>query len=117
MKKLKMTPYPGLILLCSSFEEFTRVYRRLSAEEYPHGATHGSTVKMESKVDYSSIFLIHYDSVSTLAHELSHAVLDLFDDIGINPVEACGEPFAYMLSHLLDAATSKPAPRKHQLQK
>lgn len=42
----------------------------------------------------------------TLAHELSHAVLHLFERCGIDPREAGGEPFCYMLSQLLLEAGS-----------
>jgi len=42
----------------------------------------------------------------TLAHELSHAVLHLFERCGIDPRDAGGEPFCYMLSQLLLEAGS-----------
>jgi hypothetical protein len=42
-----------------------------------------------------------YSSPHTLAHELSHCLLHVFERCGIDPIQAGGEPFCYMLSQLM----------------
>ena len=37
-----------------------------------------------------------------MAHEMSHVALNVFEDIGSNPVECNGEPFCYLLEQLLE---------------
>lgn len=46
-------------------------------------------------------YLVWGKNPHTLAHELAHAVLHVFERCGIDPREARGEPFCYMLSQLL----------------
>jgi hypothetical protein len=46
-------------------------------------------------------YLIWAEKQHTLAHELSHVVLHVFERAGINPIESGGEPFCYMLSQLI----------------
>lgn len=46
-------------------------------------------------------YLIWGKQPHTLAHEMSHAVLHVFERCGIDPRAGNGEPFCYMLSQLL----------------
>ena len=46
-------------------------------------------------------YLIWAKNRNSLVHELSHVVLDLFEITGIDPRGCQGEPFCYMLCHLL----------------
>lgn len=51
-------------------------------------------------------YLVWASNPHTLAHELAHTVLHVFERCGIDPREAGGEPFCYLLSQLiLDAGT------------
>ncbi|MDZ4341707.1 MAG: hypothetical protein U1E51_04630, partial [Candidatus Binatia bacterium] len=56
---------------------------------------------------YATEYLVWASSRLVLVHEFSHAVLQLFDHTGIDPCEAGGEPFAYLLEHLLAEAWKK----------
>lgn len=47
-------------------------------------------------------YLVWAESPEAMAHELSHVVLHTFERCGINPVEAGGEPFCYMLGQLME---------------
>jgi len=46
-------------------------------------------------------YLVWGNSQPTLAHEMAHVVLHVFERCGIDPREGAGEPFCYMLSQLL----------------
>jgi Trk-type K+ transport system membrane component len=46
-------------------------------------------------------YLVWAKATHTMAHELSHVVLHVFERCGIDPREAGGEPFCYILSQLL----------------
>ncbi len=46
-------------------------------------------------------YLVWGNSHPTLAHEMAHVVLHVFERCGIDPREGAGEPFCYMLSQLL----------------
>lgn len=52
-------------------------------------------------VDGLWTYLVFADKPHALVHELSHVVLHVFERCGIDPREAGGEPFCYMLSQLL----------------
>ena len=51
--------------------------------------------------DRCATYIVWADSAAVMAHELSHVILDVFDDCGIDPVSGNGEPFCYMLSQLM----------------
>lgn len=107
MKKLSMAPYPSRILLCSTRKEFLRVYRAMSGIHYPGVDAKGTMVELHHDRKGEIVALIHASGAATLAHEFSHAILNTFERIGIDPREANGEPFCYMLSHLMEQAAKK----------
>lgn len=47
------------------------------------------------------IYLVWGKNRPYLAHEIAHVVLHVFEIAGIDPRDANGEPFCYMLSQLL----------------
>lgn len=101
MQEISLSPYPGRILLTRDFEEFKRHYKKLIGEPYTRTKTPGTTARLDGHR-----FLVHAardKNNNTLAHELSHVILDTFDLIGSDPRGGNGEPFCYMLSHLLES--------------
>lgn len=46
-------------------------------------------------------YLVWGNSPHTLAHEMAHVVLHVFERCGIDPREGGGEPFCYMQAQLL----------------
>lgn len=110
MKTLSMAPYPAVILLTDDRKEFYRVYKRMTGYAYNGGHAQGTMCRMEKPdSDKKYVFLVHAKGTPTLAHEFSHAILDVFDIAGIDPISANGEPFAYMMSHLMETALKKKA--------
>lgn len=105
MKKILLTPYNSHVIVTRTRPELERVYRRLTKkklENAPHNA-HGLTYTLEHK-GCTDVYLVYAKSTSDLAHEFGHVILNLFKEIGCNPTEGNGEPFCYMLSHLMDEA-------------
>ena len=109
MKKILLTPYYTYLTLTRSQPEFLRAYRRLTKQDYGtpmHHAVYGLTITMTSKGAADS-YLVYAKSVSDLAHEFAHVILKLFQEINSDPREGGGEPFAYMMSHLMEEALKK----------
>lgn len=102
MKTLSLSPYPGTIRVCESRDEFYRQHKKLFGDR-GKDLTHNRG-RMAGKWDESSgwpYYLVWGESFAQLAHELSHVVLHVFDLADIDPRQANGEPFCYMLSQLL----------------
>lgn len=60
---------------------------------------------MTVSLNDNAVYLVFGPNPAILAHELSHALLDVFKRIGHSPIEGDGEPFCYMLSTLMEEAT------------
>lgn len=99
---LSLRPYPGIIKLCPNRKTFYQEHLKLFGEKgkdltYNKGRMSGKY----SDKDHFPTFLVWAENSATLAHEFSHVILHIFDDTGIDPREANGEPFCYLLSQLL----------------
>lgn len=101
MRELSLRPYNGTLFIAKSRRDFQISYKKLFKESivlycYQYGMT-------SSRCDKNGewTYLIWASSTETLVHEISHVVLHVFDRCGIDPREANGEPFCYMLSQLL----------------
>ena len=104
MKKILLTPYYSHVIVTRTPAEAKRTYRRLYKKDL-HIAhnTYGLTVTLGSKGHVNAYF-VYARSTSDLAHEFGHVLLRLFKEIGSDPTEGSGEPFCYMLSHLMGEA-------------
>jgi hypothetical protein len=100
VKKILLTPYPGCVVVVRTRREHDRQYRRMFGKSYTGDAKLGLTTHRPGECE----FLVFARSASSLAHEFGHVLLDLFEHIKSNPIEGNGEPFCYMLSHLMDEA-------------
>lgn len=102
MKKLSLAPYVGTLLLAESVKEFQRQHVRMFGHEDDLEATAGRFRGKDTDGRYTYLVWAKREPNSaSLAHELSHVILHVFDRCGIDPREAGGEPFCYMLSQLL----------------
>jgi hypothetical protein len=103
MKELSLRPYPGIVRVCGTRKRFKKEYRKLFGDG-DHGLTESKKGRMVGKwsdADEKPIYIVYGDSSAYLAHELSHAILHVFELVGIDPRAGDGEPFCYMLSQLL----------------
>ena len=105
MKKIMLTPYAGYVLLARSEAEFKRLYQRELKEPCAHAVGRGVTVRTALKSGYA--FIVYAKDTPALAHEFGHVLLDLWKYIGAAPQEGNGEPFCYMMSHLMEQAAKR----------
>lgn len=101
MKELSLRPYHGRLFVAESRNEYQKQHRKLfKTSDILTCAQAGRMTGGEGK-DGMWTYLIYADATPQLAHELSHVVLHVFERCGIDPREALGEPFCYMLSQLM----------------
>jgi hypothetical protein len=102
MKELSLRPYFGAVRVCKSQKEYQKHYIELHGEK-DSDLTRSLSGRMSGRQfdDRPPIFIVWAAAPCYLAHELSHVILWVFEKAGIDPREANGEPFCYMLSQLL----------------
>jgi len=100
MKTLPMRPYPGEVHVAANKKEYQAKHKEMFGHEDDLNGKSGRMVGRNLSprgVEY----LVWGAKPCYLAHEISHVILNSFESIGIDPREAGGEPFCYMLSQLL----------------
>lgn len=103
---LSLRPYNGNLYVVRSRKEYERQHKRLfKTPDILTCAQAGRFNGGEGKDGFWT-YLIFAESSHVLAHELTHCLFHVFDRCGIDPREANGEPFCYMLSQLLMEAES-----------
>jgi len=105
MKELSLRPYHGRLFMVKTAKEYEKAHLKLFKTPdvltcAQDGRFSGSCSVGEGKGGIWT-YLVWGKHTYTLAHELSHVVLHVFERSGIDPREAGGEPFCYMLSQLL----------------
>lgn len=103
MKKLSLRPYNGNLYVCSDEADYHRQHKRIYGDRDIPIVSNGYEGRFMAGcgADGKWAYLIFYSSPHILAHELSHCVLHVFERCGIDPREAGGEPFCYMLAQLM----------------
>jgi hypothetical protein len=100
-RQLSLRPYNGYLYVAYSRADYERQHKRLFKEpDVLHCNQAGRFAGGCGPTGFWT-YLIWAESPSALAHELAHVVLAVFERCGINPCEAGGEPFCYMLSQLM----------------
>lgn len=101
MKELSLRPYHGRLFVAKTRKEYERQHQALfKTPDILTCAQAGRFTGGEGK-DGLWTYLIWAAAIPQLAHEIAHAVLHVFERCGIDPREAGGEPFCYMLSQLM----------------
>lgn len=103
MKELSLRPYFGTVRVCQTKAEYQREHRRLTGRVDADLET-GSEKEGRMSAHFgphAPAFIVWATKPCYLAHELSHVILIVFDMAGIDPRQANGEPFCYMLSQLM----------------
>ena len=104
MRKLSLRPYTGNLYVARTRKEYEKQHTALfNTPDVLSCAQAGRMTGGEGK-DGLWTYLIWAESAPYMAHELSHVILDVFDRCGIDPRQANGEPFCYMLSQLMTEA-------------
>lgn len=111
VQELSLRPYHGKLFVAYSVKGYERSHQRLfKTPDVLTCAQEGRFSGGEGK-DGMWTYLVWGANHHTLAHELAHVVLHVFDRCGIDPREGAGEPFCYMLSQLLLEANAQADPR------
>lgn len=105
VKELSLRPYNGRLFVAKSRKAYQRAHNEIFSE--PDVLTCAQEGRFSGGCGKDGLwtYLVWAEHPHTLAHEISHAVLHVFERCGIDPREAGGEPFCYMLSQLLSEAT------------
>jgi hypothetical protein len=99
LKELPLRPYPGMVFVTRNRKAFERASLELFGRQESITVQVGRFVAGPSWY-HPHVALVWWSKPETLAHELAHVVLDLFETVGIDPRSGGGEPFCYMLSQL-----------------
>ena len=101
MKELSLRPYNGRLFVVKTAKQYEMAHKKLfKTPDVLTCAQNGRFSGGEGK-DGMWTYLVWATDKHTLAHEIAHAVLHVFERCGIDPRECNGEPFCYMLSQLL----------------
>lgn len=101
MKELSLRPYNGRLFVAKTRKEYERQHGILfKLPDILQCNQVGRMTGGEGK-DGAWTYLIWAQAAPQLAHELSHVVLHVFERCGIDPRQAGGEPFCYLLSQLM----------------
>lgn len=101
MREISLRPYNGRLFVAKTAKGYEKAHKRLfKTPDVLTCAQDGRFSGGEGK-DGVWTYLVWGNSVHTLAHELAHVVLHVFERCGIDPREGREEPFCYMFSQLL----------------
>ena len=102
LQELSLRPYHGRLWLARTRQTYERAHQRIFSEpDVLTCAQEGRFAAGSGKTNGLWTYLIYAEKPHSLAHELAHVVLHTFQRAGIDPREANGEPFCYLLSQLL----------------
>lgn len=101
MRELSLRPYNGRLFVANARADYERAHRKLfKTPDVLTCAQDGRFAGGEGQ-DGLWTYLVWAEAPHALAHEIAHVVLHVFERCGIDPREANGEPFCYLLSQLL----------------
>lgn len=105
--ELSLRPYHGRLFVATSKEGYEKAHKKIFAEPDVLTCAQEGRFSGGKGNDGLWTYLVWAENPHTLAHELSHVVLHLFERCGMDPVGCNGEPFCYMLSQLVMEANLK----------
>lgn len=101
MKELSLRPYHGRLFLAADRADYDAQHIEIFDEPDVISCTAAARFTGGCGKDGMWTYLVWADAPHLLAHELSHAILHVFERCGIDPRCGSGEPFCYMLSQLI----------------
>ena len=104
--EVSLRPYNGRLFVAHTADEYKAAHKRVFAvDDELTCATEGRFAAGEGK-DGMWTYLVWAEKPHTMAHELAHVALHVFERCGIDPCSGNGEPFCYLLSQLMLDANS-----------
>jgi len=107
MKEISLRPYPGRLFFVTSKNAYKKAHQRLFKESDQISLGIDGRFAGVSNDTGQWTYLVYASKFHTLAHELSHVILHIFEVCDIDPREGNGEPFCYMMSQLTSEAKWK----------
>lgn len=100
VKEFSIKPYNGRLFIAKTKKSYEKAHKTYFNESHSvscnvEGQFYGGCCK-----DGFWTYLLWADNDAAMAHELSHAILHIFERVGIDPRESNGEPFCYLLQYL-----------------
>lgn len=100
-RRISLRPYNGNLYFATSRSMYEREVVRLFGEHDKLNEGQQGRFFGGCGPDHMWTYLVWAANPHSLAHEMSHVVLHVFERCGIDPREANGEPFCYMLSQVI----------------
>lgn len=101
MEELSLRPYNGRLFIAHSRKNYEKTHVKVfNTPDVLNCSQVGRFSGGEGK-DGTWTYVVWGESTPQVVHELAHVVLHVFERVGIDPREAGGEPFCYMLSQLV----------------
>ena len=103
MKTLSLRPYPRTVLVCESREEFKKAHFRVFKND-EHGlkdSNRGRMVGLYNDKNRTVVYLVFFEDVPSLVHELTHVVFSVLETASIPINGATDEAFCYLLQQLV----------------
>lgn len=101
LKELSLRPYHGRLFVAPTKDTYEQAHESIFLQPDLLNCSQDGRFSGGEGIDGLWTYLIWAEKPHTLAHELSHVVLHVFERCGIDPREGAGEPFCYMLSQLI----------------
>lgn len=105
MKELSLRPYHGRLFVAATRKEYQRQHKALFKTPDILSCEQAGRMTGGEGKDGMWTYLVYAEDAARMSHELSHVILHTFERCGIDPRQALGEPFCYMLSQLMLEAT------------
>jgi hypothetical protein len=99
--EISLRPYNGRLFVATTVAAYEKAHQRIF--KTPDVLNCGQAGRFSGGEGHDGLwtYLVWADGPHTLVHEVSHVVLHVFERCGIDPREAGGEPFCYLLSQLI----------------
>ena len=102
---VSLRPYPGRLFVANTAKDYETLHQKLFKTTDRVRCDLGGRFSVGEGNDGLWTYLVWAESVTFLVHELSHVVLHVFERCGIDPRDAGGEPFCYLLAQLMKDAS------------
>jgi hypothetical protein len=101
VKEISLRPYNGRLFVEKTKKGYEKAHSKIfKTPDILNCSQEGRFSGGEGK-DGMWTYLVWGKSHHNLVHEISHVLLHVFERCGIDPREALGEPFCYMISQLM----------------
>ena len=98
-KQLLIQPYGYWLWAFSDWEDYQAACSKKTGKPFEEGRKPLGRTQLLT-LDQHRLIVIYAHDEATLAHELMHAIMMIFEEIKSDPREGNGEPAAYLMSHI-----------------